>query len=73
MCLNPKNETVFLDGLRKIKSKGVVILVDGSEDETKWRDMLVCQEESYYNAKTYDDPDTNKLSKIEFVKVQVRC
>lgn len=70
MCLNSKNETVFLNGLKKIKSKGVMILVDGSDDENRWRDMLAVREDSFYYTFTYDDPETRSLAILEFTKVE---
>ena len=70
MCLNQKNETVFLNGLKKIKDRGVMVLVDGSDDESRWRDMLAVRDDSFYNTVAYDDPVTNSFTILEFINVK---
>ena len=71
MCLNSKNTNRYLDGLRKYKSKGVTILIDGNEEEEKyWPKILhVAADGAFYKTTYVSDESSGELSSIRFDKV----
>jgi len=69
MCLSNANEAVYLDGLRKLRERGVAIMINGQDADNRALNGLFCTDDSsFYYGSFIDNPCTGVLEKICFIR-----